>query len=80
MWEIIIQHRTTEDNTAYTAYGVRNGSFCIADITTDPADIAAFTQLLNRFEVSPVNALDITEDFLSGGFPEFSSAHLAVTA
>lgn len=80
MWETFMQQRTTDDNIQYTAYGVRYGSFCIADLCTDAADIKQFAQTLNSFGVSPINAMDIAEDYLAGAFEEFSREALPVTA
>lgn len=80
MWEIFMQHRTTDDNMEYTAYGVRCGSFCIADLCADPGEISGFAQALNRYGASPVNALDIAEDYLAGGFEELPQEELPITA
>ena len=80
MWEIFMQYCTTDDNIQYTAYGVRYGSFCIADLCADPGKIAHFAQALNRYGASPVNALDIAEDYLAGGLEELAQEELPVTA
>ena len=81
MWEIFMQHRTTEGNTEYTAYGVRYGSFCIADLCADRTEIAHFAHTLNRYGVSPINAADIAEDYLAGGFQDLPpEEQLPVTA
>lgn len=70
MWVIISEERITDDLVRYTAYGVRNNSFCIADISSDKDEITRFVKVLNYFEVSPINAADITEDYLANGFSE----------
>ncbi len=80
MWEIIYEERRTEDNIDYTAYGVRYGSFCIADLFADRREIFRFAKVLNDYDVSPVNAADIVEDYLAGGFEELPGTELPVTA
>ncbi|MBP0984338.1 MAG: hypothetical protein J6A19_11490 [Oscillospiraceae bacterium] len=80
MWEIIYEERRTEDNIEYTAYGVRCGSFCIADLCADRREIFWFAKVLNEYGVSPVNAADIAEDYLAGGFEALASTELPVTA
>ena len=81
MWVIISEERTTEDMVRYTAYGVRNNSYCIGDLCTDREEILRFARVLNVHEVSTVNAMDIAEDYLAaGGFPEQLTSELEVTA
>lgn len=79
MWKIISEERRTDDGVDYTAYGVRSSSYCIADICCTREDIARFAGLLNEYDASPINAADIAEDFLAGGFDGFGEI-LAVTA
>lgn len=80
MWTIIYEKKTIEDIGEYTAYGVRNLTFCIGDICTSPDEIRRFVKVLNDFNVSPANALDIAEDYLAGGFPEEIIGETPVTA
>ena len=80
MWVIISEERTTEDKVRYTAYGVRNSSYCIGDLCTDSDEILKLVRVLNAYEVSPVNARDIAEDYLAGGFPECVMSELEITA
>ncbi len=81
MWVIISEERITEDKERYTAYGVRSGCYCIGDLCTDSDEILRFVRVLNNYEVSTANALDIAEDFLAaGGFPEEIIADLGVSA
>ena len=63
MWEIFMQYCTTDDNIQYTAYGVRYGSFCIADLCADPGKIAHFAQLGHRV---PTRDLIKTPDQIAG--------------
>ena len=80
MWVIISEERSTEE-ARYTAYGVRNNSYCIGDLCTDSDEILRFVRVLNSYDVSPVNAMDIAEDYLAaGGFPEEIIADLGITA
>ena len=65
MWEVIKEQKTTEDNVQYNAYGVRREDYSIPDICTDSEEISRFAELLNKFDVSPVNAIDIVEDYLA---------------
>ena len=79
MWKIISEERRTDDGVDYTAYGVRSSTYCIADICCAREDIVRFACLLNEYGDSAINAEDIAEDFLAGGFESFGGA-LAVTA
>ena len=79
MWKIISEDRRTDDGVDYTAYGVRSSTYCIADICCARETIVRFARLLNEYGASAVNAVDIAEDFLAGGF-EGSEEALAVTA
>ena len=80
MWTIISEKKVSEDTEEYTAYGVRYNCYCISDICTDPAEISRFVRVLNVFDVSPVNALDIAEDYLAEGFPGYIMTDSEVTA
>ena len=81
MWVIISEERMTEDKERYTAYGVRNSSYCIGDLCTDSDEILRFVRVLNNYDVSPLNAIDVAEDYLAaGGFPEELVTDLGVTA
>lgn len=65
MWKIIIETRTTEDGISYTAYGVCKDDCSIPDVCTDKAEITRFAELMNRYEVSTINAIDVVEDYLA---------------
>ena len=65
MWDIIMEMRITEDNVRYNAYGLRRGECRIPDISADSGEIARFAELMNRYDVSTVNALDVIEDLLA---------------
>ena len=81
MWVVISEERMTEDMVRYTAYGVRNSSYCIADLCADREEIIRFAKALNRYNVSVVNAMDIAEDYVAaGGFPFQIERELEVTA
>lgn len=80
MWTIISEKKINEDIGEYTAYGVRYNCYCISDICTDPEEIGRFVRILNAFDVSPVNALDIAEDYLADGIPGYIMADRSVTA
>lgn len=80
MWTIIYEKKTIEDIGEYTAYGVRNLTFCIGDICTSPDEIRRLVKVLNDYDVSPENAMDIVEDYLAEGFPEEMIGETPVTA
>ena len=73
MWRIFTEEMSTEDEKAYIAYGVRNGSYCLADFGSIKSEAERFAELLNRFDVSPIHAADIAEDYFgSAEFLEIS--------
>lgn len=65
MWEVIAEQKVSEDNIEYNAYGVRRGECSIHDICTDSGEISRFVDLLNKFDVSTINACDVVEDYLA---------------
>lgn len=65
MWEIITERKINEDNVEYNAYGVRRGECSIPDICADSEEISRFADLLNKFDVSAINARDVVDDYLA---------------
>ncbi len=65
MWKIITERKINENNIEYNAYGVKLGDCSIPDICCDSEEIARFVDLLNKFDVSPINARDVVEDYLA---------------
>ncbi|MGN0650845.1 MAG: DUF6514 family protein [Oscillospiraceae bacterium] len=63
MWRIFTEEMYVDDEQAYIAYGVRNGSFCLADFSSVKSEAERFAELLNRFDVSPIHAADVAEDY-----------------
>lgn len=63
MWKIFTEQMSTEDKIAYTAYGVRNGSYCLSDFSSIKGEAERFAEMLNKYEVSPDHAADIAEDY-----------------
>ncbi len=64
MWEEFSEQITNEDGMLYTAYGIRQGDFRIADITVNQCDIRALLARFNDFVASELHAHAIVEDFL----------------
>lgn len=65
MWEEFSELLTNEDGVQYTAYGICSGSCRIGDVTVSRAQIQTLLTRFNSFDVSPVHAFELVEDFLA---------------
>lgn len=63
MWKIFTEEMCNEEENAYISYGVRNGSYCLSDFSSIKSEAERFAELLNKYDVSPVHAADIAEDY-----------------
>ena len=68
MWTIFTEE-IYNDDMSYTSYGVRNGCFCLPDFSSVKSEAQQFAKLLNKYDVSPVHAADVAEDYF--GSAEF---------
>lgn len=70
MWSVIYERKLIDDIGECNVYGIRNLSFCIGDISASAEEIERLVRIFNEFDVSPVNAADIIEDYINGGLPD----------
>ncbi len=65
MWEEYSELLTNEDGIQYIAYGICGGDCCIRDVTVNRKEIQDLLHRFNKFDVSPVHAFELVEDFLA---------------
>lgn len=65
MWKMTADLMQAEDGSQYTGYGIEGDDCTIPDISTDKNVILDFVEKLNKFGASPINVLEIVENFLA---------------